>query len=302
MTSSFCRVLCFVVLFTSGHAALAQDIQVRGRFLADSIRVGDEVFFAVSAHYPKETPILFPDSSFHYGPFEFRRKRFFITETNNGISKDSAVYHLTTFETDPLQRLRVPVYRINTLDCTRIYTQWDTIKLRLSVPSAPENLSGDLPVRATLGYQNVPVSFNPGAVVIITGMSLLFASVIWIVFGERIRRRSRIKQMRRIHHQFTREYEEKLRTISVLFSRDHTEHAVVLWKRYMEQMNQRPYTKLTTKETLRIEKDPALGKLLKKVDAAIYGYDTDVLPSLEQLKTYADHRFNERLKEVNDAE
>ncbi|MDH4296632.1 MAG: hypothetical protein OEV74_10155, partial [Cyclobacteriaceae bacterium] len=77
-----------------------------------------------------------------------------------------------------------------------------------------------------------------------------------------------------------------------------TENALSQWKKYMEQLEARPYTKLTTRETLQLEKNESLGHNLHVIDGAIYGHNTTVIESLEHLKAFADQRFSQKLEEV----
>ena len=66
----------------------------------------------------------------------------------------------------------------------------------------------------------------------------------------------------------------------------------------MEQLEARPYTKLTTRETARLIKEPALRDDLSAIDKAIYGHDTAVVKALENLKAFADQQFSRKMKEV----
>jgi hypothetical protein len=86
--------------------------------------------------------------------------------------------------------------------------------------------------------------------------------------------------------------------LKTTFTTPTTESALAAWKRYMEQLESRPYTKLTTRETLRLIKEPALTEHLSRIDKAIYGHNTSVIESLENLKTFAEQQFKRKLKEV----
>jgi len=66
----------------------------------------------------------------------------------------------------------------------------------------------------------------------------------------------------------------------------------------MEYLESRPYTKLTTRETTRLEHNEVLGQNLHTIDGAIYGHNTAVVDSLENLKRFADQRFSQKLQEV----
>jgi hypothetical protein len=66
----------------------------------------------------------------------------------------------------------------------------------------------------------------------------------------------------------------------------------------MENLEARPYTKLTTRETMQLENNDVLGRNLHAIDGAIYGHNTAVVESLENLKQFADQRFSKKLEEV----
>jgi hypothetical protein len=104
--------------------------------------------------------------------------------------------------------------------------------------------------------------------------------------------------MRKAHQKFLEAYNGHVEAVKTAFSAITTESALSQWKKYMEQLEARPYTKLTTRETLRMEKNELLGKNLHAIDGAIYGHDTRVIESLEGLKIFADQRFAKKLEEV----
>ena len=289
-----CTLLILCTLAVIGQ----QKVSVEGRFLEDSMRVGDEIFYALTARYPKEFQIVFPDSAFTYTPFEFGKKRFFVTRTENGISFDSAVYHLTTFETDSVQRLRLPVFQVNTLDCTKYLTNWDTVGLRLLVKVAPEKIGPDLPVRATIAYQKVSKPFNFPLILIAASMSLLLAGVFWVVFGSRIKQYLWARRLRRRHLSFVSSFTAEIDFIRREFSPGKTEGALAMWKKYMEGLNRKPYTRLTTRETFQVERDENMIKNLRVLDSAIYGTNTEVIEPLQNLRTIAEKKFDDKLREV----
>lgn len=289
---------CFLMVWSALTVAGQEKLQVRGQFQEDSMRVGDEIFYSLTARYPKDMQVVFPDSSFNYAPFEFGRKRIFITRTENGISFDSAVYHLTTFETDSLIRLRLPVYQVNALDCTKYLANWDTVRMQLLVKAAPEFIGPDLPVRASIAYQEVPKPFNTPLLLIGITMTVLLAGVLWVVFGARVRQYITTKRLRRAHQSFLNAYTAQVDQIKKAFSAEKTEAALAMWKKYMEGLNRRPYTRLTTRETLLEERDEYMVNNLQKLDAAIYGTNSDVVDPLLNLRTIAEKRFDEKIREV----
>src|SRR5687767_1484774 len=126
MRTGYRNILLFA-FFVLTNVCFSQNVIVKGGFLTDSIKIGEEAAFYLSARYPSKLSVLFPDSTFAFTPFEFQKKIYFATETTDTISVDSAVYFMTTFEVDREQVLRLPVYVINPADCTQFLSEADTI-------------------------------------------------------------------------------------------------------------------------------------------------------------------------------
>jgi hypothetical protein len=279
--------------------AFAQDVTVRGGFFLDSLRVGDEAGFYLSAKYPSNLNLVFPDSSFNYGPFEFVSKQYFPTRTTSGQSYDSVIYYLTTFEIDPLQMLSLPVFQLNEGDSTAYQTDIDTVALIELARNIPDTVTAQtLPLRENTIHENVPKHFNYPILFISLVVLLVVIVIVWVVFGKTIRKHFKVKRMLKAHQRFLEVYDQQIEAIKAAFSSAQTENALSHWKKYMEQLESRPYTKLTTRETVRIENNEALGKNLHSIDGAIYGHNTRVVESLESLKQFADQRFGKKVEEV----
>jgi Sec-independent protein translocase protein TatA len=279
--------------------SFSQDVTVRGGFFLDSLRVGDETGFYLSASYPSNLNIALPDSSFNYGPFEFISKKYFPTETISGQSYDSVIYYLTTFEIDSLQMLSLPVFQLNAEDSTTYQTDIDTIALIELAKNLPDTLTAQtLPLRQNTIHENVPKHFNYPVLIISLVALLVIAVIIWVLFGKKIRKHFKVKKMLKAHRRFLEIYDQQVENIQKAFSSTQTEDALVHWKKYMEQLESMPYTKLTTRETVRIENNEALGQNLHSIDGAIYGHNTRVVEALENLKQFADQRFGKKIEEV----
>jgi hypothetical protein len=290
----------FVVLMTGlVYTTEGQEVSVKSGFFMDSLRVGDETGYYLSASYPSDRNILFPDSTFSFAPFEYDRRKYFPTRTVAGTSYDSVIYYLSTFEIDRVQSLQLPVFQLNPMDCTVYLSPRDTILLTSLVPDLPDSLTAqNIPLKTNTAYQRVLFLFNSPLLVIVVTALVVTTIVVWLAFGKRIRRRFRIRRMERAHSKFLESYGQHVDIIKQAFSSVSTENALALWKKYMEQLEARPYTKLTTRETLKLEKNDALGKNLHAVDRAIYGHNTSVMQPLENLRSFADERFMKKLEEI----
>lgn len=290
-------IACFIVLPSLVFAQ--EEARVRGGFLSDSLKIGEQTAFYLAVHYPSRLTVLFPDSTHGFSPFEYLSREYFNTETTEGISADSAVYYLTTFEVDRVQYLRLPVYVVQDGDSTVQHTGMDSVLVTQLVATVPDTVSVEqLPLKMNAAYQKVHYNFNLWMMVIIVSVVLALVVVGWLLFGKKIQRYFRAKRLRKNHLQFLERYNSLLAQIKITFSTPATESALAAWKKYMEQLEARPYTKLTTRETLRLVKEPALTEPLSRIDKAIYGHETSVVDSLENLKMFAVQQFRRKMKEV----
>jgi len=288
-----------LMFMSSMWPLLAQDVTVRSGFFLDSLKIGDQTGFYLAAKYPSNLNIIFPDSTYNFAPFEYERKRYFPTQTTQGQSYDSVVYYLSTFEVDRVQTLSLPVFQLNPQDCTRFTSPPDTILLTELVKNLPDTLTAEnLPLRVNTIYENVSYLFNYPVLLISIAVLLVGSVIVWFAFGKKIIRHFRLKKMLKAHQKFLDSYSAQIDAVKTAFSSVTTENALSLWKKYMENLEARPYTKLTTRETMQLENNDVLGRNLHAIDGAIYGHDTAVVESLENLKQFADQRFSKKLEEV----
>ncbi len=294
--------LCFYVitlyLFTQ-VTVHAQEIKVSGGFLKDSIQIGEPVGYYLTAAYPQALTVLFPDSTYSFVPFEFDRKKNSQTQTLEGVSHDSVVYYLSSFEIDKVQYLSLPVFVTSARDCTAYSPLADSIYLVELVTTPTDTISAqNLPLRTNTLYERVFSQFNYIILIISVAVLMLAAGIVWIAFGKRIIKYFKLKNLQKSHSKFMRAFTEEFQQLNNIFSNEKAEATISLWKKYLEQLEQRPYTKLTTRETIEMEPNEKLGVNLKMIDRAIYGNQTSVNEPLEELKRFAEERFLKKLEEV----
>ena len=295
----YCKYFISLVFFLIALSSQAQEVKVRGGFFADSVGIGEPVKFYLTATYPSKLNLLFPDSAYQFSPFEFESKKYFPTHTNEGISYDSVIYSISTFEIDKIQSLSLPVYVVSQTDSVEFESTADSIRLVELVGIIPDSIPVErLPLRANTTYHEVPTDFNYIILGIVVAAVLVVALIVFLVFGKRIRKHYQIKRLTKYHTQFQETYKIQVDQIRTSFSAPVSETALGVWKKYMEQLLSKPYTKLTTREMLHLEKDEKLATNLHTIDKAIYGHDTEVVESFESLRDYAANKFVKRLEEI----
>ena len=280
--------------FVSGSG---QELKPQGRFLSDSLSVGLPVRYSLSLRHPADLQVVFPDSGYRFAPFEWVGKRYFPTRTDSRGSLDSVVYTLTTFDINPVQRLQLPVFIVSQKDCTAIYAETDSVFVRQMITQPPKFL----PPRANLQYVTVRPTFDYlfwAAVALIGGLLLL---LIYAAFGKGIKRQFTRYRLWRAHRNFVGAYEKLRRRVRQQKEPTAVENTVILWKRYMEGLHEKPYSSYTTKEIVEIIPDPQLADSLHIADRAIYGnlIPEEIYGALRTLQSIAGIFYKRKQAEVS---
>ena len=291
-----------LLLFLIGFSFCSQgqgNVTVRGYFEVDSAAVGEVLPYVLTATYPSDKQVLFPDSTFAFSPFEYSAKKFFPTQTTNTSSFDSVVYYLTTFEIGSIQRLSLPVFVVYEKDCVAVYSTSDSLRLQYRVKQSVDSIAVEkLPLKISTAYQKVKWIFNYPILLIGIALLVIILVVGWLIFGKRIRIYFALRRLRKNYEAFITRFSQALDQMSAESSIGKAEGALVLWKKYMEGLEEFPYTKSTSREILRKISNASLGTALRTIDRGIYGgYGSEVEP-FRFLQSYSQEQFQKRQDEV----
>ncbi len=294
-------VVCCFLFFSSLFSVFGQQPEPRGRFLEDSLKIGQPVRYSLAIEYSREIDVIFPDSLFNFSPFELDHKEYFPTRTKAGVSYDSAVYYLVSFEIDTVQTLSLPVFRMTGKDSLILRPRVDTIYLKQLVTEIPDSVAVEaMPLRENTDYLRVDYQFNyPYFLIGLTIILIAIAAVI-IFFGKTLWNNIKAYRLRKRHERFIQSFDHLVgnQTGSI---RDHAEKVIIHWKNYLEQLEPYPYRTLTTRELLTTDHAPELEEAMHAIDRAIYSPNVDTLPqsSYQQLKQFAEDRFMLQLNKLN---
>ena len=276
-------------------------VKVHGQFLTDSIKIGKPFPYTLSASYPSNQNILFPDSTYDFKPFEFSAKKYFPTNTVNGISHDSVIYYFNSFEIDSIQWLRLPVFLINDADSTAVWAKVDSVWLQQLVNIATDSIeAANLPLKINTFYEPVAWLFNYPVASIIGAIVLAVLIVLWIIFGKRIRLYFHIRSLRKTFHKYLESYSQSLDSLKENYTIAQAEKTLTIWKKYLEDLEGKPITKYTSKEILRISEHQKLNPVLNTVDRMIYGgIPPTSFDAYYELKSHAEDCFYKKIESLN---
>ncbi len=289
--------LLFIFLKTS-HLA-AQDLKVEARWILDKkeVEIGQPVQLAVWIKHDPNLEILFPDSAHRqvFNPFDWLDKAYFPTRTQNGISTDSIVYTLATFELDSLQSLEIPIFILKGKDTTIVRTP----KMDLVIKQLTQNLtiSDSTKTISNTEYWAVDQNINYLYLGIGSLVLVLLGIIFYIAFGERIRRTYRLRRLRLQFLRFINDYEKLSQNTN---ETKVFEHALHVWKNYLENLQKIPFTSYTSKEIALLINNEELNQSLKSIDLAIYGniMDDHTRTAWQQLKAFAVEAYENKIQEV----
>ena len=294
---SLLPVLFFVVFHAHG-----QQIKPKGQFLGDSIKIGVPIPYSLSVKYPRELDVVFPDSLYNYAPYELDHKVYFPTKSDSTHSYDSAVYYLTSFEIDSVQQLKLPVFVLHGKDSTPVYAENDAVILQQMVSEIPDSVAVEAaPLIENTTYKAVNLQFNYpyfiiGAIILVFIIILFF-----LLFGKNIRRHFKLKKLRKANDKFIEQYDALVLSEKEP-AKEKAEKVLVLWKKYLERLETKPYTQLTTKEIIQYYKPESIADALKTIDRLIYSNQSvngEMMAKYTALKIYSQERYESKVKEVN---
>jgi len=292
--------ILFWLLLSFNARLCAQQIEVQGHFMSDTLSIGSILPYSLTAKYPGDQQVLFPDSTFSFAPFEWQKKEVFPTRSVGDISFDSVVYYLTTFELDTVQKLQLPVYVVNVQDCVAIKTQLDSVLIKFRVAKVPDTVSVEnLPLKTNTLYQKVKFLVNYPLLTLI-GVGLLIALIgMWMLFGKQVKKFFLLRSLAKSHNKFLVKINLALDAVKKEYSSRNVEKALLVWKEYMEKLEKYPYTKSTSKEINVRVNNERVNLALRSIDKCIYAQEVSYFESFQYLVQFSKERLKKKEKEVN---
>ncbi|MEZ0486931.1 hypothetical protein [Fibrella aquatica] len=278
------------------HCSQAQPV---GQFIDDTIEVGRPFRYALTVRHRASQDVFFPDTAQHFAPFLVQSVAVFPTRTVDRISLDSAVYTLVSFEFSRARVLQVPVYMADGADCTALLSSPDTVFLQSTVlaSSRPDTLQ----LTPSVVLTPLPQEFNYAYLAVAVGVMGVLVAAIYILFGALIRQRWERYLLGRYHTRFLARYNQLTRNLGPESTGDTTNQAIVNWKKYLERLEKKPFTSLTSSEIADRIGDERLTDALRETDRMIYGGSfTDQSPlALRVLRDVAVAAYQRRREAIS---
>lgn len=291
--------LLAIFLVLNGFSTLAQTIPLpipQGRFLKQTILVGEPLDYELRYAHAPALEVVFPDSLARFAPFEYAGKTFYPTRTRRGVSLDRAVYHLRTFRLDSVQVLALPVAVLQGADTLSIMPLTSRVRLLRTAPPQPN--ATELPaLRQNLALVPIAPLFNyPYWIAGALALLLLLAGSAALFRRGLVRRYSAYKR-RKNHGYFLAQFARHVERFELSRSATNVERAVVLWKNYLAGLENSALNSFTTREIVAyFENDSDVRKALNATDKVVYGNvqteeAAEVDRAFQRLRGFAERRY-----------
>lgn len=267
-----------------------------GGFVQDSLMIGQEVQYWITARYPLEQQLIFPDSTSPFSPFEFSSKQFFPTQIREGLAFDSTIYTLQSFEIEPTQLLSLDVVALSEADSVVLNSPLDSIYLRELATIVTDTTS----LKTNLDFQVIDTQFNYPLLYYALGGLLLLSLILLLIFGKRLLIYFKVKKLEKDYHSFSDVFTKHIQRLKVDPQPEIAEQALASWKNYQQRLDKLAFKSATTKEILDFEFTKELEKPLKAVDRVVYGrrVQENLHHDFQQMEDFTGDRFQKRVAEI----
>lgn len=258
------------IFFVIGINSYAQ--KPLGKFIDKKVKIGVPIRFALSYKHDPSHDVFFPDSSnTNFSPFVFKGLKFFPTVTQNGMSIDSVLYELVSFEIDSVQYLRLPVSILSKKDSTIVFSTQDSIVLDALVKKS-DLINSRL--KESTEYLKINQEFDYPKFLKYLLLLVSLLSMFLVFFRKLIIRNYKLFWFDIKHKNFVKSFKKMMKfqkSNDIVATRD----ALVLWKNHLEWLENIPFSSFSTKEILEKIDNKRLEEALKEIDTAVYGGQTD---------------------------
>ncbi len=231
---AFCLFLLHLPLW-------GQAVNANLKFRQDTTAVGKPIYLEVSVSHPAEVPVIFPSEAKNFLPFEYVGRKAFPTRTEEGISYDTAVYQLRTFDLENIQSLKLPFFYIEGGDTLKIFSAKDSIQLNYRYQEGSpvdEFRSLEFPIEMT----DPP---NYTLIILLSVAALVFLIGLFYIMKEPVLKRLRLRNNKK-------QLEEALFKLKSIPSLSGTPKQLLtlnqLWKDYLDPQHQHKLEALTSTE------------------------------------------------------
>ena len=132
-------LLMTVELYGQGQKAI--DFSGKVEWQDSLLDLGRPSPVTVTLTHPSNSVVIFPDTAKDFAPFEVVSSRLIPTHSHEGVSIDTKVFYVNSWEVDPRIGIRLPFYYIQDGDTLMRLTNSDSIEFAARIVTPTDSLS-----------------------------------------------------------------------------------------------------------------------------------------------------------------
>ena len=288
------RYCLFIFLFFFSNNILSQKIDYKINLLEDSIKIGDSITLVSTIIYPENIEIIQPDSSYNFGSLDFIGKKTFPSFKKDNSIYDSTIYFLRTFEIDSIQKIDLSAVILNGDDSLNITSNKESIYLIYQV----EDISSKTKENTILS--TIKSIFNSEKLITYVSIFIIILVCLYVIFRKRIRKYFKVRRLKKDTAKFNESFSSILKNYELSNNINDLESLLLLWKRFMDKLTNKPYLSSTTNEISPFLKKKNLIMTLQEIDKNLYSNNKEIIKSnkLKDLKIEANNTSNKEVKRI----
>ncbi len=292
-------LISFFLIFQLVGQTNAQKDKLEAFFSNSKAELGQPIIYSVIYAHAPELIIQFPNDNHDFEPFHLQNIDIKNTVTIDGISYDTILYTLLTFEKDSIQRFSLPILRKQKDRYKQVY--WDTIYTPVDSFEiafiVPETELKEPKLRANLDFKSPIYDFNYPFILFALALGVILLILIYVFFGEKIKKRIKIWHLNKQNRRFLLSYD---RLIYNNLNDSDIKETLALSKFYLSKLLKMPFTTYTTKQMVSYFQDSNLTSLLNKIDRMIYAKHRakEDLKTLEELRQFCVSHFEIKRRNI----
>ena len=185
---------------------------------------------------------------------------------------------------------------MNETDSTEIIPPADSLLFLEVAPEATDTTS----LVTDLEFAQVPLEFNYPYLLIGVGVVTFILLLIAVIFGRSFIKFLKIRRLKKGYLKFSEHYDELVRLVQKSNQKEQLVAAIAYWKKYLEKLDKKPYSKLTTREMIAVSGDERLRTDLVEIDRNLYSRNqsADIVNSLRSIKNIAEEYHEKKIVSI----
>ena len=142
--------------------------------------------------------------------------------------------------------------------------------------------------------------FNSEKLITYASIFLIILVCLYVIFRKRIKKYFKVRRLKKDTEKFNESFSSVLKNYELSNNINDLESLLLLWKRFMDKLTNKPYLSSTTNEISPFLKKKNLIMTLQEIDKNLYSNNKEIIKSnkLKDLKIEANNTSNKEVKRI----